>query len=118
MSVSEVKSSNHKSGNIWKPVLRRNTTRLEEPVFMSGVLVSRDQEAHSAHKLCSSDSSMGPDFVSTKEQFFCDITAKEVWPLCSAEIPHECFDLVKQEMVAVPNNGKRNFHREDSAESA
>ena len=84
--------------------LRGNNTGLEEPVFMSGVLVSSDHEAHSAHELRGSDSSRGPDFVSTIEQFFCDMAAKEVWPLCSAEISHECFDLVKQEMVALPNN--------------
>ena len=86
-----------------------NNTGLQQPVFMSGVLVSSEHEAHSAHELCVSDSSMGPDFVSTTEQMFCHMAAKEVWPLCSTEIPHGCFDLVKQEMASPPNSRRDIF---------
>lgn len=54
----------------------------------------------SAAELCGSDQSYGPDFVSVAEGIFCDMSAKEAWPLCGAGIAHGCFDLDTNQMVS------------------
>jgi hypothetical protein len=60
-------------------------------------------ESHSAKEVCESESSAGPDFVSTVEGVFCDTAAKEWWYLCSSKISTGCFDLETQRMVGNAN---------------
>ncbi|KAI9696253.1 MAG: hypothetical protein M1836_005806 [Candelina mexicana] len=64
-----------------------------------GHLVISESENHSAKELCEHPNSLGPDFVSTEEGIFCDMTAKEYWFLCSATLKTGCFDVDKKEMV-------------------
>jgi hypothetical protein len=90
--------------NINPPNLpKRNTPRFHDKLIKS----SRPQ--HSARELCESKSSLGPDFVSIPEGFFCDMTAKRAWPLCSETITHACFDVAKDQM----RGGKSNSRRDD-----
>ena len=55
------------------------------------VISSLDQ--HTATELCQSATSVGPDFVSTRESLYCDMCKHELWPVCSTTITAACFDL-------------------------
>ncbi|RYP10566.1 hypothetical protein DL765_008070 [Monosporascus sp. GIB2] len=55
-------------------------------------LVVNYNAAHSAAKLCDSETSFGPDFVSMTEQLACDMGTDTLWPLCNANITIYCFD--------------------------
>jgi hypothetical protein len=48
-----------------------------------------------------SETSMGPDFVSTVEELFCDMEEREVWPLCSTQITNGCLDMDTKAMWGV-----------------
>ena len=63
-----------------------------------GHIVISDFPAHSAKEVCEHPTSLGWDFVSTVEGIYCDITAREWWPLCSDKVKTGCFDLDKREM--------------------
>ena len=63
-----------------------------------GHLVISSIKTHSAKELCESQTSMGPDFVSTVEGLFCDMEVKEWWNLCSTNLTTGCFDLSSQTM--------------------
>lgn len=65
-----------------------------------GKLVTSAKPAHSARELCESDTSMGPDFVSSHEGLFCDMSEKELWPLCDSNHTTGCFDARNNTMVA------------------
>ncbi|MCJ1441929.1 MAG: hypothetical protein MMC23_002421 [Stictis urceolatum] len=69
-------------------------------------LVSSDHERHSAKHLCQSEDSWGPDFISTREEMFCDISTKQLWPLCkgSYKLTEACFDYETKTMVP-PSGG-------------
>ncbi|KAF2430881.1 hypothetical protein EJ08DRAFT_649424 [Tothia fuscella] len=53
---------------------------------------------HSAKELCGSETSWGPDFVSVSEGIWCDMSAKEAWPLCSSTTEMGCFDTVANKL--------------------
>ncbi|KAI9709030.1 MAG: hypothetical protein M1812_007786 [Candelaria pacifica] len=76
-----------------------NSTVAATPGFQEGHLIISDHGGHSAKELCDHPGSLGPDFVSTEEGIFCDMTAREYWFLCSATLTTGCFDLDKQQMV-------------------
>ncbi|PVH86192.1 hypothetical protein DL98DRAFT_601703 [Cadophora sp. DSE1049] len=61
-------------------------------------LVVSNYEGHSAKELCENDRSLGPDFVSRKEELFCDMCTRTVWPLCSTGASVNCFDLTKSKL--------------------
>ncbi|KAK7977803.1 hypothetical protein PG988_005293 [Apiospora saccharicola] len=65
-----------------------------------GKLVTSPKTAHSARELCESNNSLGPDFVSFHENLFCDMSEKELWPLCSATVASGCFDTKTNTMLA------------------
>ncbi|KAK0513983.1 hypothetical protein JMJ35_003705 [Cladonia borealis] len=59
---------------------------------MNSSIVSSTDPSHSAVKLCDSDTSYGPDFVSLSEGIFCDMATKTPWPLCSESVADNCYD--------------------------
>ncbi|KAK4697493.1 hypothetical protein P7C71_g599, partial [Lecanoromycetidae sp. Uapishka_2] len=61
-------------------------------------LVISGNPLHSAKETCEHPNSYGPDFVSTVEGVYCDMSVKEWWPLCSNAITTGCFDLNAQKM--------------------
>lgn len=61
-------------------------------------LVVSENPLHSAKETCEHPGSYGPDFVSTVEGVYCDMSVKEWWPLCSNAIISGCFDLNGQMM--------------------
>ncbi|KAL8731717.1 MAG: hypothetical protein Q9181_004198 [Wetmoreana brouardii] len=76
------------------PTLKRSSPELEPPVRrrwlnppdsrFQGQLVMSSHDSHSAKVLCEHDHSAGPDFVSFRENLFCDMSTKKMWPLCDS----------------------------------
>ena len=58
---------------------------------LSTSIIGSQDAAHSALKLCQSDTSLSPDFVSFSEGIFCDMATKTPWPLCSTTVTDECY---------------------------
>ncbi|CAG8956820.1 hypothetical protein HYFRA_00011209 [Hymenoscyphus fraxineus] len=75
-----------------------------------GKLVTSKNHAHSAKELCQSLSSLGPDFVSIPEGLFCDMSEKELWPLCGKNKKSSCFDLATSSMIAKVGNSTISTH--------
>ena len=73
-----------------------------------GHLVISNIPGHSAKELCEHPNSLGPDFVSTVENVFCDMTAEKWWPLCDATHTSRCFDLEHQTMRGDGPGGKQS----------
>ena len=59
---------------------------------MNSSIISSTDPSHSAIKLCDSDTSYSPDFVSLSEGIFCDMATKTLWPLCSKSVADNCYD--------------------------
>lgn len=59
---------------------------------MSSSIISSPDPSHSAVKLCESDTSYGPDFVSLSEGIFCDMATKTHWPLCTKSVADNCYE--------------------------
>ena len=59
---------------------------------MNSSIISSTDPSHSAVKLCDSDTSYSPDFVSLSEGIFCDMATKTPWPLCSKSVADNCYD--------------------------
>ena len=51
---------------------------------------------HSAVELCESPYSLGPDMVSWTEGMFCDMSEKQLWPVCADAAATYCFDMDSQ----------------------
>ena len=51
---------------------------------------------HSAIELCNSITSLGPDLVSMMEGMFCDMSEKQLWPVCVEDDESYCFDMAMQ----------------------
>lgn len=89
-------------GPIVIPSPTRRRARRQEQVQMyqplADQLVVSDIASHSAKEVCESDTSAGPDFVSTVEELFCDMSEKTLWPTCGQDIKEACFDLESREM--------------------
>ena len=59
---------------------------------MSSSIISSPDPSHSAVKLCDSDASYGPGFVSLSEGIFCDMATKTHWPLCFKSVVDDCYE--------------------------
>ncbi|EAW15008.1 uncharacterized protein ACLA_004220 [Aspergillus clavatus NRRL 1] len=98
-------------------VKKRSTKTRENTLNCSpdhNSIIMSEHAAHTASELCGSLSAAGPDFVSIVEGLFCDMCAKELWPLCSEATLTGCFDLDSKAMRA--NNGTltgRGLHARD-----
>lgn len=64
--------------------------RPRSPAMSSSIIGSQDT-SHSALKLCQSDTSHSPDFVSFSEGIFCDMATKTPWSLCSDTVKDDCY---------------------------
>ncbi|KAF2428267.1 hypothetical protein EJ08DRAFT_325268 [Tothia fuscella] len=62
-------------------------------------LIITDYPSHSAKELCNSSNSYGWDTVSLREGMYCDMSFKEIYPLCSDKNTDNCFDLSKKALV-------------------
>ena len=78
-----------------------NVAQTQKVVFMSSngtqaQLVVSDIQTHSATMLCNHPQSRGPDFISSMENVFCDMSAKMFYPLCDDGKAKDCFSLNKR----------------------
>jgi hypothetical protein len=65
----------------------------EDPEVLFKVrIISSHHTEHSSKELCASATSYGPDFVSFAENMFCDMTQKQLWPLCNEKVTKKCYD--------------------------
>ncbi|KUJ23952.1 uncharacterized protein LY89DRAFT_744511 [Mollisia scopiformis] len=68
-----------------EPVLNRRVEKRSEQPHQwceENKLVVSDFASHSAIEVCVSETSWGPDFVSTVEAIFCDMCQRRTYPLC------------------------------------
>ena len=63
-----------------KRIVRKRRTDTS-PIHEFRHLVSSPHDTHSAQKLCESEISRGPDFVSHSEGLFCDMQGRSLWTL-------------------------------------
>jgi hypothetical protein len=56
------------------------------------LIVSQNITAHSAHDVCGSETSYGPDFVGS-DGYYCDMESHTLTPLCSTENVDGCLDI-------------------------
>ena len=67
-------------------------------LFKDRIIASHHAE-HSSQELCASATSHGPDFVSFDENLFCDMSLKQIWPLCSDDVRSKCYDWSSHSIV-------------------
>ena len=67
---------------------------------MEGHLVISPYAQDSAQEVCGSSTSKGPDFVSLQDGFHCDMTTRELTPICSEQVGVNCFDTEVSQMRA------------------
>lgn len=77
----------------------KRRARRQAPQPLHDQLVISNITSHSARELCESQTSAGPDFVSTVEWLYCDMAEKVLWPLCSDGNTEACFDLDTQSIT-------------------
>ncbi|KAI1464084.1 uncharacterized protein F4812DRAFT_444512 [Daldinia caldariorum] len=73
--------------------LARNSTVPAMPKGQANRLVVSNNEQHTAEELCGSATSYGPDFLDLKNEKFCRMSDKTLWPICSSSQEAEgCFN--------------------------
>ncbi|KAK2756422.1 hypothetical protein FQN54_005314 [Arachnomyces sp. PD_36] len=78
----------------------------QRPEKHNHVLIVSTLPSSSAEELCAHENSMGPDFVSLRENAFCDMDAKELYPLCDDIITSDCFNLQARAIAHRGSNGR------------
>lgn len=97
------------SGQIKKRTVR-NHRRDASSVKAFTHLVASLHDSHSAHRLCESETSHGPDFVSLSEGVFCDMQTKALWPLCSEDgLSIECYHWDTHSLVTGTERVAKNY---------
>lgn len=106
-----------------KPATKKREYRPKRPEgtknlrrSFEGQLVVSTQHSHNATEVCDSDTSAGPDFVSTEEGVFCSMSQKKTFPICGHDSDSNkddidankdtsvCFDLATNALV-MPGSG-------------
>lgn len=64
------------------------------------VLIIDDVPAHTAHSLCQSPNSAGPNFLNEEEGYYCDMHSKTLHPVCTKKEEQDkvCFDTEQNEL--------------------
>ncbi len=87
---------------------RSNVTVTEDVWGSTGLfddrLVVSNMTTHSARILCEHENSFGPDFVSIREQLYCDMSQKSLYNLCSTGKKSCCFDLEQNTLKSCVGN--------------
>lgn len=88
-----------------QPSTRRTKQRRQISTTMQNQLIVSSIDSHTATSLCQSDTSSGPDFVSTIEGLYCDMSEKQLYQLCSnGTITDNCFDMTTNTILAASGN--------------
>ena len=73
-------------------------------------LIASLHDSHSAQRLCESETSHGPDFVSHKEGLFCDMDTRKLWPLCNSDGANDvCYHWETHSLVDGTVRAPRNY---------
>lgn len=83
-----------------RPERREDTKDLR--ARLASQLVVSSKRSHTATELCESETSLGPDFVSTEEGVFCSMSQKKTFPICGRDsdpAADACFDLEANALV-------------------
>ncbi|KDN68830.1 hypothetical protein CSUB01_05904 [Colletotrichum sublineola] len=59
-------------------------------------------------EICESETSYGWDIVSTKQNVFCDMEHKQLYPLCTGSVTTRCFHLGEKTLVGEPGLNLRD----------
>lgn len=62
-------------------------------------LIIGNDTQQAASMLCESKTSLGPDFVDLASGFFCRMSDKTMWPICSNTLTDNCFSLGAKQLV-------------------
>ncbi|KAL1866689.1 hypothetical protein Daus18300_006633 [Diaporthe australafricana] len=85
-----------------RPRLPRGGKSLAARFAEQLVVSTKRSHSSTATELCDSETSFGPDFVSTEEGLFCSMSQKKTFPLCNRNGEADastCFDLDANELV-------------------
>ena len=82
---------------------------LKRSPAMSSHIIGSQDTSHSALKLCSSDTSYSPDFVSFSEGIFCDMGTKTPWPLCSSSVTDDCYHWENHTLITGGDRKPMNY---------
>lgn len=93
----KVKTKTKRSGS----ALRRRAAWAAEQLVVS------DTKAHSAKKLCESETSMGPDFAHEEEGLFCDMGTKTLYEFCKEDTEGSCYDAENQTLATKGPGGAK-----------
>ncbi|KAF8538049.1 hypothetical protein BDD12DRAFT_742851 [Trichophaea hybrida] len=85
-------------GYVWGLKSKDRKLQNRDLSFHGDRLITSKHDSHSATELCTSKTSIGPDFVSHNEGLFCDMSKKELWSICNEIQSHACFDTETNEM--------------------
>ncbi|KAF2269182.1 hypothetical protein CC78DRAFT_605509 [Lojkania enalia] len=88
MNIKNTEGPTRRHSRDVKPRMKRRGLKN----FGPGIL-NVSHRKQSAKELCESEMSLGPDFVSVDESYYCDMESGHLWPLCTKEREHDCFDL-------------------------
>ncbi|KAF2460329.1 hypothetical protein BDY21DRAFT_162032 [Lineolata rhizophorae] len=56
-------------------------------------LVVSGSTQHMAADVCAGENTFGPDYISLADGMYCDMSTREVMPLCTDDLVDDCFDL-------------------------
>ncbi|KAI9712975.1 MAG: hypothetical protein M1812_006722 [Candelaria pacifica] len=98
------KQDTTKSNLAGTPFGKREMTEPSPRPRNETILIASRSTQHSARDLCESETSRGPDFISHHEGLHCDMTNRELKPLCDGSNVEDCFAWEPQSRVV----GKRN----------
>lgn len=68
-------------------------------------LVVSSDPSHSATGLCESETSRGPDLISTVEGLFCDMETRQVLKVCAGGVETDCVHMPSNSSLVVKRDG-------------
>lgn len=72
-------------------------------------LVTSSSDRHSAHAICASPTSWGPDFVHLDEQTFCDMDTRMTYPFCNINVTDDCYDFEYHHLISGAERAPKDY---------
>jgi hypothetical protein len=76
----------------------------ERPQWIVEHLMVSNYTDQTAEELCTSETSWGPDFIGSDGRF-CDMSTKQLTPLCSTENVEGCIEVSETDMTVRTRSG-------------
>ena len=74
-------------------------------------LVVTSGDLYSAHAVCASSTSWGPDFVHLDERIFCDMDTHTTYSFCNSTLIADCYDFDVHVLVTEAQSVPRNYRK-------